>query len=111
MILSKAEFLAKIGDLLQDNSTQLISPLDVRTSLTDLADSVHLLLDGNSVVSNGACTIIGEETGRVRYGWVANDTANAGIFRGEFTVTFASGRIETFPNSTTIRIKIKDSVG
>ena len=51
MILSKAEFLAKIGDLLQDNSTQLISPLDVRTSLTDLADSVHLLLDGNSVVS------------------------------------------------------------
>ena len=51
MILSKAEFLAKIGDLLQDNSTQLISPFDVRTSLTDLADSVHLLLDGNSVVS------------------------------------------------------------
>ena len=51
MILSKSEFLAKIEDLLQDNSTQLISPLDVRTSLIDLADSVHLLLDGNSVVS------------------------------------------------------------
>ena len=68
-------------------------------------------LDGNSVVSDGSCTIIGEETGRVRYGWVSNDTANAGVFRGEFTVTFASGRIETFPNSTTIRIRIKDDVG
>tara|TARA_B100001093_G_C26816933_1_gene1010154 strand:- start:572 stop:895 length:324 start_codon:yes stop_codon:yes gene_type:complete len=89
-----------------NDSTGTALDLTGATVVFDMGD-----LDGNSVVSNGACTIIGEDTGRVRYGWVANDTANAGIFRGEFTVTFASGRIETYPNSTTIRIKIKDSVG
>ena len=56
MILSKSEYLSKINTLLEDNSTQLISPLDIRTGLTDLVDSVHLFLDGNEIVSSNFST-------------------------------------------------------
>ena len=50
-ILSKSEYIAKINGLLPDNSTQQISPEDLRESLVDLIDSVHLFLDGNEITS------------------------------------------------------------
>lgn len=46
MILTKAEYLASISTLLPDNATQEISPLDLRTSLVNLMDSVHNFMDG-----------------------------------------------------------------
>lgn len=46
MILSRAEYLASIGALLPDNSTQQISPLDLRTSLINLVDSVPNFMEG-----------------------------------------------------------------
>ena len=49
MILTKSEYLDSISTLLADNSTQEISPLDVRTSLIDLVDSVHNFLDGKYI--------------------------------------------------------------
>lgn len=39
-ILTKAEYISYINTVLPDNSTQEISPLDVRNSLINLADSV-----------------------------------------------------------------------
>jgi hypothetical protein len=56
MILSKSEYLQKIDTLLQDNSSQLISPLDLRISFRDLVDSVHLFTDGNEIVSANFAT-------------------------------------------------------
>ncbi len=49
MILSKSEYLASIQDLLPDNSTQQISPQDLRTSLTHLVDSVHKFIEGHEI--------------------------------------------------------------
>ena len=49
MILSKSAYLTKIDGLLPDNSTQQISPQDLRESLVDLVDSVHLFLDGQKI--------------------------------------------------------------
>lgn len=46
MILTRAEYLASIGALLPDNSTQEISPLDLRTSLIDMVDSVPNFMAG-----------------------------------------------------------------
>ena len=46
MILTRAEYLASIGISLPDNSTQEISPLDLRTSLVDLVDSVPNFMEG-----------------------------------------------------------------
>ena len=56
MILTKSEYIEKINSLLQDNSTQLISPLDLRISLRDLVDSVHLFTDGNEIISSNFAT-------------------------------------------------------
>lgn len=66
MILTKSEYLQKIDLLLQDNSTQLISPLDLRISFRDLVDSVHLLTEGakinsaNFATPNTRTTLAGE---------------------------------------------------
>ncbi len=49
MILTRAEYLASIESLLPDNSTQEISPLDLRTSLTNLVDSVPSFLAGTTI--------------------------------------------------------------
>jgi len=56
MILSKSDYLEKMNSLLQDNSTQLISPQDLRISLRDLVDSVHLFTDGSEIVSANFAT-------------------------------------------------------
>lgn len=56
MILTKSEYLQKINDLLQDNSTQLISPLDLRISFRDLVDSVHLFTEGAEINSANFAT-------------------------------------------------------
>lgn len=56
MILSKSEYIEKINSLLKDNSQQLISPLDLRISLRDLADSVHLLTSEHNIVSTNFAT-------------------------------------------------------
>jgi hypothetical protein len=49
MILSKSDYLSKITSLLPDNSTQQISPEDLRESLVDLVDSVHMFLVGQEI--------------------------------------------------------------
>lgn len=47
--LSKAEYIASINALLPDNATQEISPLDLRTSLIDLVDSVPNFFTGSNL--------------------------------------------------------------
>lgn len=39
------------------------------------------------------------------------DTDVPGLYKGEFTVTYADDRIETFPSSGYIEIKIEDKIG
>jgi len=49
MILTRTQYLSSINVLLADNSTQEISPLDLRTSLTDLVDSVPNFMTGKTL--------------------------------------------------------------
>ena len=49
MILSKAEYISSINSLLPDNGTQEISPLDLRTSLINLIDSVPNFINGTRI--------------------------------------------------------------
>jgi len=52
MFLSKSEYIQSINTLLPDNSTQEISPLDLRTSLINLADSVPSFFFGDLTADN-----------------------------------------------------------
>jgi len=55
MILTKEGYITSIGLLLPDNSTQQISPEDLRTSLINIADSVNsFLVDQNVAAKNVA---------------------------------------------------------
>ncbi len=51
MKFTKAEYIDSINGLLPDNATQEISPLDIRTSLIDLVDSVSNFIAGNAIDS------------------------------------------------------------
>ena len=49
MILSKQEFIDSLTNYLPDNANQEISPLDLRTVITNLADSIHLMTASTSI--------------------------------------------------------------
>ena len=49
MILSKQEFISSLTNYLPDNANQEISPLDLRTVITNLADSIHLMTASTSI--------------------------------------------------------------
>lgn len=55
---------------------------------------------------SGACTIVDEDGGKVRYDWQTGDTSVAGWYRAEFEVTYSDGKIETFPNDGAIWIHV-----
>jgi len=48
--------------------------------------------------------------GLVEYEWAVLDTDTVGYFNAEWRVTFASGKIQTFPNTGHIRIHVHAQV-
>ncbi|GAA0307621.1 hypothetical protein [Rhodovulum strictum] len=64
---------------------------------------------GNLVVD--APATIWDEGGVVRYAWVAEDTAKAGVHRAEFEVTYVDGAIETFPTRQWLTVTIMPDLG
>lgn len=53
-----------------------------------------------------AATISNPTGGVVTYAWEATDTDTAGLYDGEFEVTFSGGIVQTFPNDRQIVILI-----
>ena len=62
-------------------------------------------------VTRQACAIVTAGTGRVRYEWTAANTNTADEYEGEFQVTYANGKIQTFPNDGHIPIVVTDDIG
>jgi hypothetical protein len=59
----------------------------------------------NTIVE-GAAEVVDGAAGIVQYSWASGDTATAGNCEAEFEVTYPTGKIETFPNSKYIKVKI-----
>ena len=57
--------------------------------------------------------IVTAGTGRVRYEWNSSDgdTNTADEYEGEVQVTYANGKIQTFPNDGHLPIVITDDIG
>jgi hypothetical protein len=62
----------------------------------------------SDALSGGACTIVDAAGGKVRYDWVLTDSDPAGIYLGEFIVTFASGKEMTVPTDKPFEIQVRD---
>lgn len=60
--------------------------------------------------SRAATIVTATGTPTVQHTWQAGDTDVAGIYEGEFRVTYAGGAIETFPNAGFIGIRIEEDV-
>ena len=110
MSATNPDVFLKVGDLLPALEATL-QDANGAVNLTDatvrfvMEDSAH----ANKV--NAAATITAPATtGQVKYAWVSGDTNTAGIYCGEFVVTFAGALEATFPNSGYILIQIEAEV-
>lgn len=61
---------------------------------------------GAVVKVSAAAAIVNAATGQGKYSWIDGDTDTPGTFIGEVEVTFASGKMQTFPRETKTIIKI-----
>jgi hypothetical protein len=66
---------------------------------------------GSIKVDDEDGVIVNAGIGRVRYEWTAANTNTADEYEGEFQVTYANGKIQTFPNDGHIPIVITDDIG
>jgi len=57
-------------------------------------------------VNASSCSIVDAETGAVRYSWVPADTDTAGVYLGEFQVTYSNGDKMTVPVSEVLVVVI-----
>ena len=67
-------------------------------------------VNSTSLKVNASATITNASNGAVSYTFSASDTNTAGLYQGEFQVTYSGGLIETFPNSEYISINILDDL-
>lgn len=58
-----------------------------------------------------AAAVVSPTLGKVRYSWIAADTAEPGNYIGEFEVVFDGGGVWTFPNSGYVPISVAPDVG
>ena len=66
----------------------------------------------NGAVLMDVAALVVTDTGTptVEYSWQAGDTATAGLYEAEFRVTYADGKIETFPNDGFIPVRVTEDV-
>ena len=67
-------------------------------------------LSASSPSTNAAATILNAVTGMVAYTFTEEDTATAGLFMGEFQVTFEDGSKYTWPNDGYLEISIEENL-
>ena len=96
-----------------DTSPSITATLrDAEGTLIDLTGaSVNFhMYDADGTVKVDAAAVVADNDGVVRYDWIAADTDTVGVFYAEFEVTYADGTVETFPNTTNIKVKIRDDL-
>jgi hypothetical protein len=59
---------------------------------------------------DAAGSVVDGPNGVMKYEWSAADTDTVGTFDGEFEVTYADSKIETFPNDGHITVVITDDL-
>jgi hypothetical protein len=66
--------------------------------------------NGAMVLDVTASIVTATGTPTVEYSWQTGNTATAGVYEAEFRVTYANGKIETFPNVGFILLRISEDV-
>lgn len=91
-----------------DNGIGIIATLSNKNGAVDLTNaSVLFLFDGHELTP----TIEDAVTGKVVVVFESPHTAKPGTFAGEFEVTFADSRKETYPSNDYVKLKILRDIG
>jgi len=81
-----------------DNNAVDVTGATIVFSMSDIGGVVK--------VSEQSVTSVTEASGIVKYTWASGDTDTPGTYKGEFEVTFVSGAIQTYPNSSAEKLEI-----
>ena len=104
------EFFIKRNDL---SPTIRVSLKDANGAYVNLNNATVLFkmqpLLGGSIISSSA-DIFDTSEATVEYIWQVGDTEDSGSYRAEFEVTYSDGKVESFPNSSFIRVEITDDI-
>ncbi len=111
--MPEADFFIKQGDLVPALAETLEDDQFLPVDLTNAQvrfkmrkiDAASLIVDATGNILQAGDGSDGSK-GDVSYPWASGDTDEAGLYQGEWEVTFTGGEVETFPNSgfTLIRI-------
>jgi len=112
MPLQKHDFIIKQNDTLPALQMCVIGrgclnekiPFD----LTSVTGATFTMVDsqGCSKIVAQEAQIISASGGTIQYNWIADDTSESGIFKGEFQLLFADGKKLSVPQTSPIQIEI-----
>lgn len=105
-----ATFYIKQNDTAPSIEVILTDSAGKAKSLADVDNVKFNMQDenGNLIIDHGAgytTTPLGR--GIVGYAWQDGDTANEGMHKAEFVITYTNGQVETFPNTSYINVIVK----
>lgn len=101
-----AEFTIKKGDLLPVLDATLVPATGQTFTLVGASVRFQMWSKSGGTKIDAPATIVDAIAGTVRYTWLAGDTDTAEGFLGQFQVTFPSGSVETFPNGSSIVVRV-----
>lgn len=103
-------FTIKQNDRLPD----LVATLKAGGVAADISGNTgvvfHMKPESGTIKVNAACVVVDATNGIVKYLWTAADTDTVGTFLGEFEVSFAGPKTETFPNDSNFTITVVDDL-
>lgn len=109
-----ADFSIKQNDLLPILEAILQDVNGNPVDLTPASSVVFHLREEDSAslkIEDGVVEIdANPETGKITYSWVNTDTDTNGLFLGEFEVTWAGAKTQTFPSMGYVSVEIVDDL-
>ena len=105
-----ATFYIKQNDTAPSIEVILTDSAGKAKSLANVANVKFNMQDenGNLVVDHGTgYTTTPAARGIVGYVWQNGDTANEGLHKAEFVITYTNDQVETFPNTGYINVIVK----
>ena len=112
--MSSFDFAIKRGDRKPDLIVTLKDASGNAVDLTGATALFNMRVISGAVLKVNASAVVDPDQvankGKVSYAWLAADTDTAGVYEGEFEMTFAGGLAQTFPNPTHMTVHIEDDL-
>ena len=114
MSASATEFVIKRGDLEPPISATIKDSTGAAVNLTG-ATAPPLVLKpiggGSSLRYSTGTSVVSAAAGTIKHLWQTGETTTAGVFFGEWEVTWPSSRPQTFPTEGTFSVVIEQDQG